>query len=365
VDDERTLFPATVGARTIVDMTDDRRGDLRAGKVLPVRADPANGPSENQVRGPRWRRTSQGYYVPSSVSADDVDQRIVEASVVVPTNCAINGWANIRWRGGRWFDGRSPAGDQLPVDIVTSTRDIRKQPGIQPGGESFNPTWVTWVDGLPLIDERYAVAFMMRYAGGVRDAANVLSLAAYNDIVSVQDVSDWLTPGQNGMTGVPQAREAVGWAEENVWSPQELPMSLVWQIEAERPRPLCNRPVFDLATGRHIATPDLIDPDVGVAGEYEGPTHLDRAQRDRDVRREGDLRAHDLEVVTMTGADRGNRSHFIGRLHDAYRAAERKPRSERTWTIVPPTWWVPVHTVEQRRALTDEQRARFLRHRSA
>ncbi|WP_139977753.1 hypothetical protein [Nocardioides litoris] len=349
-------------------MIEDEGGDegerrqLRAGHVLPVRAGGPDPPTRGQARGPRWRSTSHGFYVPVDTPADDVDQRIVEASVVVPPRCAINGWANLRWRGGRWFDGRDRMGTMLPVDVVVSTHDIRPQRGIRPGGESFRPGWVTWVDGLPLIDAAYAVSFVMRYADSVLGAATALSLAAYNDLVSVDEVSDWLTPGQNGMTGVPQAREAIGWAEENVWAPDELWVSWVWQALAGMPRPLCNVPVFD-RSGRHVATPDLLDPVAGVAGEYDGGHHLDAEQRGRDVRREGLVRHHGLEVVTATKRDRPDPRHLLARLHDAYHRASHRPRADRTWTIDPPTWWTPSLTVEQRRALTPDQRRRLLGHR--
>lgn len=336
---------------------------LREGFTRPVRLG-GDGPTRQQARGPRWRRTSQGFYVPSSVPADDVDQRIVEASVMVPARCGLTGWADLRWRGGRWFDGVTPSGDQRPVDVVVSSHTIRPQRGIAVSGEAFDPDLVEWVDGLPLLDARYAVCFCMRYARSWREAAIELSKAAYDDLVSVEEVASFLTPGQNTMTGVPQARRAVAWAEENIWSPQELAASLVWQVDADRPRPLCNRAIFDL-DGRHVATPDLLDPVAGVAGEYDGPVHLERGQRDRDLRREGDLRHHDLEMVVMTAPDLHDPTAFIGRLHDAYRRAERRPRSDRTWTIEPPPWWVPTDTVARRRALSDEQRRRLLAHRRA
>ncbi|MFB9311545.1 hypothetical protein [Nocardioides plantarum] len=341
---------------------DERPPALRAGCTRPVRAHGA--PTRKQARGPHWRRTSHGFYVPSSVPTDSVDQRIVEASVVVPPRCAINGWASLRWRGGRWFDGLGPAREPLPVGIVISSHDVRPQPGIALSAEAFDPRLVEWVDGVPVIDARYAVAFQMRYARSWRAAANELSKAAYNDLVSIEEMTQFLTPGQNGMTGVPQARRALGWAEENVWSPYELPMSLLWQVEADRPRPLCNRPIFDLA-GRHVATPDLFDPVTGVGGEYDGELHLDRGQRDRDLRRDGALRHYDLELVYATAPDLHDPRAFVGRLHDAYRRAARRQVSDRTWTIEPPAWWVPVDTVEQRRALTAQQRRRFLGHRTA
>ena len=161
-----------------------------------------------------------------------------------------------------------------------------------------------------------------------------------------------------------QARAAVPLATENCWSPPEFDLVVVWVAEAGRAMPLCNAPLFDLS-GRHLATPDVFDPVAGVAGEYEGAVHLDRAARAVDVRREGVLRAHGLEVVTMLADDRHAPGAFVARLADAYRRAERRPVADRQWTATPPSWWVPTTTVEQRRALTPDQRARFLRYRAS
>ena len=55
-------------------------------------------------------------------------------------------------------------------------------------------------------------------------------------------------------------------------------MRLVWELDAGHPRPLCNVPLFD-RHGRHLATPDLVDPGAGVVGEYDGAVHLTGAQR--------------------------------------------------------------------------------------
>ncbi len=120
-------------------------------------------------------------------------------------------------------------------------------------------------------------------------------------------------------------------------------------------------PVFDL-NGRHIGTPDLIDPVTGVIGEYDGTGHLQAEQRVIDVRRAADFAAHHLECATMLNGD--PTGSFLNRLDAAYQRARRR-RSRRTWTITPPDWWVPTRTVAQRRALTPEQRERFLRHRTA
>jgi len=62
----------------------------------------------------------------------------------------------------------------------------------------------------------------------------------------------------------------------------------------------------------------------------------------------------------MLSADRADPGPFIGRIHAAYRRAALTPRSAGSWTITPPAWWRPTRTVDQRRALTADERRRFL-----
>lgn len=334
----------------------------REGLVSPVRTDRRGGhPTPQEARGPAWRRTSRGFYVPSSVSSALVEQRIVEAAAVVPPRCAITGWAALRWQGGRWFPGTGPGGEQLPVTILVGTHDIRPQQGIAVSAESVAPEMTVVVDGLPVIRPAWAVSFEMRYAASERGATRVLDMAAYSDLVSINEQSALLTPRQNSWTGIPQARAALLRSEENAWSPAEVDLRLTWEQDAHLLTPRCNTPVFDLA-GRHIGTPDVIDPQTGVTGEYEGAHHLERGQRTHDVRRESAFRGQGLEVVTMVATDRTDTSHFVERLHAAVGRA-RALTGPRRWTLEKPAWWVPTETVDQRRALSSDQRDRFLAHR--
>ena len=98
-----------------------------------------------------------------------------------------------------------------------------------------------------------------------------------------------------------------------------------------------------------------------MVGEYDSALHLEGAQRARDVRREGLFRAAGLEYVTMLAADLGRPEAFVTRLRQAYARAARQSVSDRLWTVELPPWWVPTFTVEQRRALDDRQRERYLR----
>lgn len=338
---------------------------LRPGLWVPGRLDPLGltGPTRSQAQGRGVRRTSRANYLPASITNDDVLQRIVEAAVLVPSNGAINGWASLAWRRARWYDGTNARGERLPVPIVVGTHDVRPQAGIEISAEGFDPRLPRWVDGLKITDARYAVSYLMRYAPSDRHAIVELEKAAYDDLVSVEEMSEFLAT-QNGWTGVPRARAALPWASENVWSPQEGWMLEIWAKDAGFHRPLANQPVFDLE-GRHLGTPDLIDPEAGVFGQYHGSVHLDRNQNHRDLRTESLFRGVGLEPVTMVALDIPDPRHFIERLETAYRLARSKPVSARRWTIEQPSWWVDTSTVARRRALSGEQRRRLLRYRSA
>ena len=336
----------------------------RPGLVAPVGRDPTGrtGPTRVQTRRRSWRRSSWGLYVPTEVSDDDPAQRIVEAGARLPSYGGVTGWAAVHWWGGAWSDGLEPDGaTRRPVCLATGGTTISRDQGVYVSEEGLDPLEVSLHDGLRVTTALRAVAFEMRYAPSERQAAAVLAMAAYSDLVSVDEMALYLS-SLSGWTGIPRARRATPLASENSWSPQEVLMQLVWELDAERPRPLCNLPVFN-RQGRVIATPDLLDPEAGVYGEYDGSLHLAGSQRARDIQREGRLRDVGLEGVTMVAADKPDPTDFIRRLNGAYARARYAPESTRPWTIVPPPWWIPTDTVAARRALTAPQRARLLAHR--
>ncbi|MGH3347587.1 MAG: hypothetical protein ACRDO4_11450 [Nocardioides sp.] len=251
----------------------------------------------------------------------------------------------------------------MPVPLAAQ-HWVANQPGFRVSQEYLRPGHVEIVDGLPVTIAPRSVCFEMRHAATLEEAVVAMDMAAFSDLVSIEEAwrhNDTLWTWY----GVPLSRKAIALADENSWSPQEVNMRLVWTIRAERPRPLCNVPVFD-RFGRHVGTPDLLDPIAGVAGEYDGPLHLVGSQRAQDLRREGAFRALGLEYVTMVGGDRadGYRS-FLLRLATAYEHAAYAAEGARPWTVVPPRWWIDTTTVAARRALDPATRDRLLRHRRA
>jgi len=302
--------------------------------------------------------------VPSEVSDDVPAQRIVEAGARLPSYGGVTGWAAVHWWGGAWSDGLASDGSsRRPVCLATGGITISRGQGVQVSEEGLDPQEVTVHDGLRVTTAVRSVAFEMRYAPSDRQAVVVLDMAAYSDLVSVEEMLVYQGT-LSGWTGIPRCRGATALADENAWSPQEVLMRLIWQLDAGRPRPLCNVPVFD-RQGRMIATPDLLDVEAGVYGEYDGSLHLVGSQRARDLQRESRLRDVGLEGVTMVAADKPDPTDFINRLNGAYGRARHEPESTRAWTILPPPWWIPTDTVAARRRLTAAQRDRLLANRRA
>ncbi|GAB6985358.1 hypothetical protein [Nocardioides pyridinolyticus] len=331
--------------------------------VRPVRIDEAGstGPTTGQARGPAWRRTSHGFYVPRTVDGSAVEQRIVEAGHFLSGVESVTGWAALRWMGAEWFDGWEPGGATCPVDLAVVHGAHRSQPGIAVTSEFMPPRDRTVVDGLQVTVPVCALSFVMRYAPDVRAAARAFAMAAAADLVSTTEMRAYHELLYH-FIGIPQGREGLDLGEENAWSPREMDLALVWQLDARLPRPLLNRPVFDL-DGRHVGTPDLLDPVAGVAGQYDGRLHLAGHRRARDLGREDDYRRVGLEYFTVVAEDLAHTARTVTRMHEVRQRALGFPADRRRWTITPPRWWVPTHTVELRRALTPAQRERYLGYR--
>jgi hypothetical protein len=299
--------------------------------------------------------------VPSSVNDDDVDQRLAEVGARLPTFGFLTGWAGLRWLGGTWFDGRRADGELRDVWIdQTVGDDLRPWPGVRVTREFVTAEWVTQRDGLQVMSAAWATAAEMRFAGSLTAAVVALDMAAFDDLVTIDEVRAAVEQ-MWARTGIAQARKALELADENAWSPREVETRICWELEAGLPRPVTNTPIFD-PSGRHLGTPDLLLPEVGLVIEYDGQVHLDRQRRFSDVRREEAFRDHGLDLLCVQTDDFREREALANRMVRAYQRARRtRPQ---TWSTQPPRWWIRTDTVARRRALPQSGRDRLLRYRS-
>ncbi|WP_205473557.1 hypothetical protein [Nocardioides sp. SYSU D00038] len=301
------------------------------------------------------------------MDGERLEQRIVEAAAVLPGYGGVTGWAALAWWGGVWFTGHpwSRPGPVAPVVLATPSHAVRSQPGCGfiVSEERLNPADLTVHNELPITTPVRSLAFEMRYAPTDWLAVVALDMAAYDDLVSLDEAGDWAA-AHNGWTGIPRMRLALTLADENSWSPPETLMRMHWRRLVDGVRLRCNAAVLD-PDGRLIGTPDLIDPATGVVGEYDGAVHLEGEQRLRDVDRAARFRAHGLEPVTRMAGDLRRPAAFADRLLTAYRLAAEIPLRRRRWTLDPGPGWIDTSTVAARRALSEPERERLLRYRAA
>jgi hypothetical protein len=245
---------------------------------------------------------------------------------------------------------------------LVARRHLVAQPGFSVSQEFLAPREIAMVDGVPVTHALRSVVFEMRNAATLADAVVALDMACYSDAVSLSEVAAYLD-ALGPVVGIQQARDALAEGEENSWSPQETRMRRIWSRRAGLARPRCNRPVFTL-DGRHVGTPDLIGPGLGLVGQYNGSAHLSLAGAAADIKVEAAYRDLGLEAVTMVASDWYDVDDFVDRLLSAARRA-RSHSGPRGWTIEPPPWWTPTTTVAQRRALGEAEKRRYLRYRRA
>lgn len=293
-----------------------------------------------------------------------VEQRIVEAAARLPAYGAVTGWAALRWWGASWFGGTGRRLEALPVTVATgTTHSLRADARLRISREVVPLAALARWRGLRLTRPLWSVAHEMRKAPDDDAAVVAFELAAFDDLVSIAELEEYVDAKLGTRQGVQRIRDVLPELEENSWSPAEPVMRRTW-TGAGFPRPLANRPVFDLE-GRFIGTPDLVDPVAGVYGQYDGALHLAGTVRQRDVVKDAAYRRLGLEGVTMMAGDQAERAPFVVRLAEAYLRAERRPADQRLWTVQQPKWWIPTMTVDQRRALTAYDRQRLLRYRRA
>ncbi len=307
--------------------------------VAPVRQDPrgVDGPTRHQARGPYWRQTSSGMYVPAH-APQHLEQRILEQGMRIRAYGAVTAWAALRWRGGRFFEGVDFAtGEELPVPLVTGGYDLRPDPRVRISKAQLAPGERELVAGIWVAQAVRAAFDEVRRHRSLRQgivdvemaiAARLMSLGGFRGYVDCH----------NAWTDIAVAREVAMHAGLGCRSPQEVRMALTWMWDAELPRPLCNAPIFDL-TGRLIAIVDLLDVAAGCVGEYQGADHKEGERHRSDVAREQALRDHGLECFEVVGGDLQDRELTVKRMHAARERSRFEPMADRTWTLRQPAWW--------------------------
>ena len=305
--------------------------------VLPSYLDPTgeDGPTRIQARSSAWESVGHGWYAPADRPAC-VEQRILDAGCRLMHGGAVTGWAALRWRGAGYFDGLYAGGrEQVPVPLLLGGGNVRKRPEFTLSKAQVAPREWEYVAGLPVTTVQRALFDEVVRCGEPWSGAVAVSMAAAASLISVELFAESLAH-RVAWTGVPLARKVVGLAGNEYMSPPEVRLHLTWELVADLPRALANRPVFDL-DGNLIGIPDLFDPVSGTIGEYDGAHHRETDQRRSDVVREDRFRDRGLEYFSVVAGE--SRDAVAARMLRTRRRAKFLPPESRAWTLEPPHWY--------------------------
>jgi hypothetical protein len=286
-----------------------------------------------------WRQTSRGFYVPADVDPSVPEQRILEASVLLPASGALTGWAGCRWRGAGYFDGLEPDGrTSRPVPLAFGPRhNPRRRKGIRPLRDRLDADDVGLVRGTPCATAERSLFDEMRGSDNLREAVVAMDMMAAAELTSISRMRRY-SATKARWNGRPQVEAALDLADEDSMSPNETRMRLIWVLDAALPAPLCNRPVFD-DRGKLIGIADLLDPVAGVVGEFDGAAHRGARRHRRDVMREDHFRRAGLEYFKIVGLDLADTDLVVSRMLTTRKRAAFLAPAERAWTLTPPDGW--------------------------
>lgn len=304
------------------------------GLVRPVPVDPtgATGPTPGAARGPKWRTTSRGLFVPMGIPTP-VEQRITEQAARLPPGSALTGWAACRLHGANFMDGLTPDGrTRLPVPLALGpSGNIRADGAVTLSRERLPTTEITYIVDIPVVTAERAVFDAMRSAPSERFAVAVLDTCIAAGLTTIATMAAYVE-AHRGWNRLPLARFAITHARHGARSLQETAVRLIAEIDAGLPRLLLNVAVYD-RHGRLLGLADLLDEQAGLVIEFDGADHRNRRQHTRDVGRDEDMRRVGLEVTRLTGTDLHHRTRVVARLLGARSRARFEPADQRSWVL--------------------------------
>jgi hypothetical protein len=272
--------------------------------------------------------------VPSGVSDEYVEQRILEASCRAGARCVVTGWASLRLWGAGYFDGLGRDGvTRLPVPIATNGDRLQHHPGILALRFSVPSDEIVVIHGMRCASVERSLFDEMRRVQHRRAMVLVADMTFAAELTSIRRMRRYRWE-RRWYRDVRNVYDALDLCDENAWSPYEVDYRLVWDRDAGWGHPLCNRQVLDL-DGRPVGVPDLIDPRRRVIGEFAGAHHRNKAQHEDDVLRTADFRDLGLEVVEAVSADFNHVPRLVARLHEAERRVRASPGPQ-LWRLGPP-----------------------------
>jgi hypothetical protein len=180
-----------------------------------------SGLTVGMLRGPRWRATARGWYVPADAAGRHPDQRIMEAAAVLPSPGAIGGWAAARVLGVNVLDGRGIwGGREEPVLLCLGPGQIRARSGMSISRSPLPEQAVRIVAGIRVTTPLRTAFDCLRLAPRLEDAVAFGDLMLHGRVVDHAELAAYVD-SHRGWKGVALARRALTMLDAGSRNPWE------------------------------------------------------------------------------------------------------------------------------------------------
>lgn len=299
------------------------------------------GVTPGELAGPRWHAPTRGVRRPAGPLDDrplaaPPMQRLYDVAELLPHGAAIGGWGAAYLLGALDLDGRGDTGLQLePVPIVLPPPLlVRVRPEIVRWRSALADQDVEVVNGVPCTAAA-RTGFDLARRLPLRRAVVALDALGRQAGLAPEAVLRYRHQHRR-WRGVPRVDTAVSLADPRARSTGETRLRLVWVLDAGLPAPEVNPWVLG-ADGSLLGMGDLLDPEAGLLGEYDGAGHRDLMAHALDNAREEWLEDSGLVVVRAAAPDLwvANRRRTVLRLQTAHRRGLSRDRHRDRWTWTP------------------------------
>jgi hypothetical protein len=258
---------------------------------------------------------------------------VYDAAELLPAGAAISGWAAAYLLGCSDLDGLGRDGssrEPVLIDLPPPVQ-MRRREGIGQIRSALADDDVVEVEGIAVTSPLRTAFDLARLSEG-REAVVALDAVGRDLRVEVSDVAEY-AEHRRRWKGVPQARWAVRLADARSRSKGETRLRLVWSIDAGLPTPEVNVTVTT-TDGFLLGIVDLLDPEAGFVGEYDGGGHRELGRHTLDNAREEWLEGAGLTVVRATAIDvrQVARVRTVRRLQAGHARARSRDRRRDRWT---------------------------------
>jgi hypothetical protein len=295
---------------------------------------PALGISRRELSGPLWQPAWRGVHIWHNADKKDPAVRLPAVAPLLPPGAALGAWAALHARGVHDVDGRiGLTGKTRPILVcVGSVGLIDARPGLIIDRGRFPADEITICSGVPVVcAERAICQIARRY--GVAEGVAAADAACRAAVTTPQRLRDFVAR-QGGRPGVPAMRLTAHLVDPRAASIQESHFRYVWVVIAGLPRPLVNAKIMDDESGFVVGSPDLLDRDAGLVGEYDGATHRELAAHTNDNNREEGFESRNLIVVRATSIDVWpRRAELVRRIQNGRERGLARDRSRDNWGL--------------------------------